>query len=312
MKEIEVSYADETGALVRITKDDVVKYISTDESVTEKEVFMFLNMCKYLRLNPFLREIYLVKYRGAPATFVISYQTLLRRVSQDPNFDGYEVKMEGTIPDMTGTAIVYRKDRSKPVVVSVKYSEAVKKTLDGAGKIVPTKMWQEMPEWMLRKVALARALREAFPNAIGNGVVSDAEVGEGAGSPAPEKSETSIEAPAKTSETSIETSAETSETPASETPESPETPVETTAGTKEALEPEGEPPSPESQPEPSDLSLKEILYSILKEKNISKLSEVKALLSEVFPNENFEKIGKYIFENMPEEKLKKVIEYLSK
>lgn len=280
MKEIEVSYADETGSLVRITKDDVVKYISTDESVTEKEVFMFLNMCKYLRLNPFLREIYLVKYRGAPATFVISYQTLLRRVSQDPNFDGYEVKMVGTIPDMTGTAIVYRKDRSKPVVVSVKYSEAVKKILNGAGKIVPTKMWQEMPEWMLRKVALARALREAFPNAIGNGVVSDAEVIDGAGSPAPENSETSA--------------------------------FETFMETKETLQPAGEPPSSESQPELSDLTPKEILYNILKEKNITKLSEVKALLSEVFPNENFEKIGKYIFENMPEEKLKKVIEHLSK
>lgn len=176
MKEIEVSYTDETGALVRITKDDIVKYISTDESVTEKEVFMFLNMCKYLRLNPFLKEIYLVKYRGAPATFVVSYQTLLRRVSQDPSFDGYEVKIEGTIPDMTGTATVYRKDRSKPVVVSMKYSEAMKKTLDSTGRIVPTKMWQEMPGWMLRKVALARALKEVFPSAIGNAEVSVSEI----------------------------------------------------------------------------------------------------------------------------------------
>ena len=267
MKEIEVSYADETGALVRITKDEVVKYISTDESVTEKEVFMFLNMCKYLRLNPFLREIYLVKYRGAPATFVVSYQTLLRRVSQDPNFDGYDVKIEGAIPDMIGTATVYRKDRSKPVVVSVKYGEAVKKTLDSTGKIVPTKIWQEMPEWMLRKVALARALREAFPTAIGNGVVSDAEVVEGAGSIPNENPETS-----------------------------------------ETLEE----PSQVIGPEPSSPSPKETLYNILKEKNITKLSEVKALLSEVFTNENFEHIGKYIFENMPEEKLKKVIEYLSK
>jgi len=278
MKEIEVSYADETGALVRITKDDVVKYISTDESVTEKEVFMFLNMCKYLRLNPFLKEIYLVKYRGAPATFVVSYQTLLRRVSQDPNFDGYDVKIEGTIPDMTGTATVYRKDRSKPVVVSVKYSEAVKKTLDSTGRIVPTKMWQEMPEWMLRKVALARVLREAFPTAIGNGVVSDAEVVEGAGSPTSEGQETV----AKTQET-----------------------LEPASGTSEE-------PSSDSQPEPSSPSHKEILYNLLKEKNITKLSEVKALLSEVFPDENFEKIGKYFFENMPEEKLMKVIEHLSK
>jgi len=77
MKEIAVSYKDENGEEVNLTGSDVAKYISTDESVTEKEVFMFLNMCRYLRLNPFLKEIYLVKYRGSPAVLEVAVYIIL-------------------------------------------------------------------------------------------------------------------------------------------------------------------------------------------------------------------------------------------
>ena len=177
MKEIAVSYSDEKGQEIKLTGEDVIKYISTDESVTEKEVVQFLNMCKYLKLNPFLKEIYLIKYKGTPGTFVVSYQALLKRAEENPNFDGYETQMEGKIPDLTATAIVYRKDRTYPVKVSVKYSEAVKKVMDKAsGELRPTTMWANMPEWMLRKVALARALKEAFPSLIGNASIQESEI----------------------------------------------------------------------------------------------------------------------------------------
>ena len=177
MKEIAVSYSDEKGQEIKLTGEDVVKYISTDESVTEKEVVQFLNMCKYLKLNPFLKEIYLIKYKGTPGTFVVSYQALLKRAEENPNFDGYETQIEGKIPDLTATAIVYRKDRTYPVNVSVKYSEAVKKVMDKtSGNLRPTTMWANMPEWMLRKVALARALKEAFPSLIGNASIQESEI----------------------------------------------------------------------------------------------------------------------------------------
>ena len=176
MKELAVSYSDEKGQEIKLTASDVVEYISTDSSVTEKEVFAFLNMCKYLKLNPFLKEIYLIKYKDSPATFVISYQTLLKRAEENVNFDGYETEVKGEIPNMTATATVYRKDRSYPVKITVNYSEAVKTTMDRqTGELRPTTMWKNMPEWMLRKVALARALKEAFPSAVGNAQVSEFE-----------------------------------------------------------------------------------------------------------------------------------------
>ena len=177
MKELAVAYSDEKGQEIKLTTSDVIKYISTDESVSEKEVFTFLNMCKYLKLNPFLKEIYLIKYKDSPATFVISYQTLLKRAEENVNFDGYETEVKGEIPNMTATATVYRKDRSYPVKITVNYSEAVKTVLDRQTKEMrPTNMWKNMPEWMLRKVALARALKEAFPTAVGNAQVSEGDI----------------------------------------------------------------------------------------------------------------------------------------
>jgi phage recombination protein Bet len=177
MKELAVAYSDEKGQEIKLTASDIVEYISTDSSVTEKEVFTFLNMCKYLKLNPFLKEIYLIKYKDSPATFVISYQTLLKRAEENKNFNGYETEVKGEIPNMSATATVYRKDRSYPVKITVNYSEAVKTVMDRQTKeLRPTNMWKSMPEWMLRKVALARALKEAFPSAIGNAQVSVSEI----------------------------------------------------------------------------------------------------------------------------------------
>ncbi len=169
MDNLAVQYKDGAGNSVRLTREEVAKYISTDPSVTEKEVFAFLNLCRYLKLNPFLREVYLIKYKGAPATFVISYQTLLKRAERNENFDGYEVKVEGKVPNLTATAVVYRKDKSHPFKAVVHYEEAVKTVLDRrTGKERPMSAWSKMPRWMLRKVALARALKEAFPNAVGS------------------------------------------------------------------------------------------------------------------------------------------------
>ena len=172
-KEIAVTYKDVRGEEIRLTGSMVKEYISTDPSVTTKEVVMFLQLAKFLHLNPFLKEIYLVKYKGAPAQYIISYHALLERAEQNQNYDGFEVKVEGKIPDMKATATVYRKDKSHPFTVEVDYSEVVKMVTDKkTGKPRPMGPWATMPKWMLRKVAVARALKEAFPGITGPAIVS--------------------------------------------------------------------------------------------------------------------------------------------
>jgi len=289
MKELAVVYSDEKGQEIKLTASDIVEYISTDSSVTEKEVFTFLNMCKYLKLNPFLKEIYLIKYKDSPATFVISYQTLLKRAEENKNFNGYETEVKGEIPNMSATAVVYRKDRSYPVKITVNYSEAVKTVMDRQTKeLRPTNMWKSMPEWMLRKVALARALKEAFPSAIGNAQVSvseivdidsedkrvQEEIKEGDGQKAID------EMYGASPLTKIADFKETSEEPAKESKTSPD--------------------------------VKLALYEILKEKKIDKLTRVKEILKEALPDGNWTNIKKDVFEKMEPQKIQQVIEYLKK
>jgi len=305
-KELAVSYSDEKGQEIKLTEDDVIKYISTDESVTEKEVFTFLNMCKYLRLNPFLKEIYLIKYKDSPATFVISYQTLLQRAEENKNFDGYETEVKGEIPNMTATATVYRKDRSYPVKITVNYSEAVKTIMDRkTGELRPVTMWKNMPEWMLRKVALARALKEAFPNAVGNAEVSVSEI-------------VDIDTMDKTvieqrknykGDVNKDLYGIPSETKDEAKPEV-EKPEE--AKTEPNLE-EAKPEEPKTEPNPKEAKPEEVkdkLYKIFKEKKIDTMAKVKEILKSVFPEENWANIKKDVFENMPEEKIQQVIEHL--
>jgi phage recombination protein Bet len=281
MKELAVVYSDEKGQEIKLTASDIVEYISTDSSVTEKEVVQFLNMCKYLKLNPFLKEIYLIKYKDSPATFVISYQTLLKRAEENKNFDGYETEVKGEIPNMSATATVYRKDRSYPVKITVNYSEAVKTVMDKQTKeLRPTNMWRSMPEWMLRKVALARALKEAFPSAVGNAQVSVSEI-------------VDIDTDDKRVQEEIK-EGDGQKAIDDMYGVSPLTKIADSKGV--------------SEEEAKDRKLK--LYEILKEKKIDTLSKVKEILKEVLPDENWTNIKKDVFEKMPGEKIQQVIEYL--
>jgi len=172
-----VKYETDTGE-VTLSYDIVKKYlVSGDPSkVTDQEVMMFINLCKYQKLNPFLREAYLIKFGNEPATLVTGKETFTKRAAKSKLCAGYEAgvivqkkngEMEyrkGTLvaPNETligGWAKVYRKDWNVPLETSASLQEYQRKTKDG--KIFSN--WANMPATMIRKVALVQALREALP-----------------------------------------------------------------------------------------------------------------------------------------------------
>jgi hypothetical protein len=65
---------------------------------------------------------------------------------------------------------VWRADRDKPIYSAVNLREYIKRTQDGQ----ITDFWDDRPAAMIRKIALSKALREAFPNRFGISV-TDAE-----------------------------------------------------------------------------------------------------------------------------------------
>ena len=172
-----VKYDTDHGE-VTLSKEIVRKYlVSGGGSVTDQEIVIFLALCKYQQLNPFLREAYLIKYgEGQPATTVVGKDTFTKRAAKNEKYDGAEagvivVDMENEIIERQGTLVLpqetlvggwakgWRKDWEKPVYISVNLEEYIGKKKDGT----PNKAWKKMPATMIRKVPLVQMLRELFP-----------------------------------------------------------------------------------------------------------------------------------------------------
>ena len=176
-----VKYETDNGE-VTLSKDIVKRYlVSGDPSkVTDKEVMMFIQKCRYQGLNPFLREAYLIKFGNAPATMVTGKDTFVKRAAKSKLCTGYEAgvivqKEDETVeyrkgalvlPKETlvgGWARVYRKDWKVPMEITVGLEEYQR--YNNKGELMTN--WQKMPATMIRKVALVQALREAIPEEFG-------------------------------------------------------------------------------------------------------------------------------------------------
>ena len=136
---------------------------------------MFLTLCRYQHLNPFLREAYLIKYgNDKPATVVVGKDVLLKRAMRSEKFEGLQagvivVAANGDLKEREGTFVleneqlvggwakVYLNEYINPVYASV----SMKEYSTGMSN------WKTKPATMIRKVALSQALREAFPEEMG-------------------------------------------------------------------------------------------------------------------------------------------------
>jgi phage recombination protein Bet len=161
-----VTYKVDTGEITLSPEIVRQHLVSGDGKVTDQEVMMFLALCKHQRLNPFLREVYLIKYGDkSPATMVTGKEAFLKRAQKNPKYAGHQtgISDDGKV----AWAKVYVQGYEVPIMCEVDYNEYVgmkdewlnyKKT----GRKVPNSTWGGKPRTMLKKVALVQALREAF------------------------------------------------------------------------------------------------------------------------------------------------------
>lgn len=157
-------------SLIQVTPASIKTYIN--DKASDQEIALFLNQCSMFGLNPFKREIYLIKYKqGDPATFVVGYEVYLKRAERTNKWAGMSSGTEDG-PDgrpIKAWADVYRKDWPKPLHHEVFYDEYVGlkdewKDNQRTGRRVPTRFWADKPKTMLKKVAIAQAMRMAFPD----------------------------------------------------------------------------------------------------------------------------------------------------
>ncbi len=168
------------GMEVTLTPNIVRDYLvsGNKDKVSLQEIAMFINMCKFSGLNPWLKEAYCIKYGNEPATMVVGVDAYMKRADENPQYDGMEsgiillddetgetIRAQGTfyLPGekiVGGWASVYRKDRAHPTHIEVPFDEYAGKKADGT----LNSQWSKKPATMIRKVAKCQALREAFPN----------------------------------------------------------------------------------------------------------------------------------------------------
>lgn len=167
---------------VRLTPEVAKKYLvsGNKENVSTEELVMFINLCKYSGLNPWLKEAYLIKYGSEPATLVTGKEAFQKRAEDNPFYDGSEggiivcneggevIYRNGTLKlsgekIIGGYAEVWRKDRTHSTRIEVSFDEYAGRKKDGS----LNGQWSKKPATMIRKVALVQALREAFPKTFG-------------------------------------------------------------------------------------------------------------------------------------------------
>ena len=146
---------------------------------------MFLSLAKKYDLDPFAKEIWCVKM-GGKMTVIAARDGYLKIANCHPKFDGmesdvvcandkffkdkdgvhhsYAVNNRGAI--IGAYAIVYRKDRSRPVYVFAPYREYYNNN---------NPVWRNYPSAMILKVAESMALKRAFSI---SGLVTQEELGE--------------------------------------------------------------------------------------------------------------------------------------
>lgn len=166
------------GQEVKLSYSIVRKYLTKGNAdVTDQELVQFISVCKFNKLNPFLNEAYLIKFKSARgdgnAQMIVSKEALFKRAEACEQYDGIEagiivlrgdnvVELVGCFRQakdvlLGGWAKVYRKDRRVPTVSKVNLSEYDK----------GNSIWNEKKATMISKIAKVQALREAFPSQLG-------------------------------------------------------------------------------------------------------------------------------------------------
>jgi phage recombination protein Bet len=136
------------------TFKNVIKQTVMPANATNEQMAAFLLVAHEYDLNPITKEIYAFPAKGGGITPVVGIDGWINLAQRRPEFDGMEHEWE---TDAKGectacTCKIFRKDRTRPVVVTEFMVECKR----------PTDPWRSHPRRMLRHKATLQAIRYAF------------------------------------------------------------------------------------------------------------------------------------------------------
>ncbi len=155
---------------INVLKNSIAKGASNEE------LELFLYTSKRTGLDPFSRQIYLIKrwdssLKKEVATTQTSIDGFRAIASRDSEYAGQTTTLYAgkdgewvelwtdDQPPFAAKVGIYRKNFGEPTFAIAKWNSYVQKNKDGS----TGKMWQKFPDTMLGKCAEAQALRKAFP-----------------------------------------------------------------------------------------------------------------------------------------------------
>jgi phage recombination protein Bet len=150
-----------------------------------EEMGLFLAFCRSRELDPFSREVYAVKRwdaktQGEVMSIQMGIDGLLALAERTGLYDGHDPMLyldakgewldvwDSDTPPRAAKATVWRKDMGRPIVIVRSWREYAQRKKDGG----LSGQWASKPATMIEKVALAAALRRAFPHQLSKLYVS--------------------------------------------------------------------------------------------------------------------------------------------
>lgn len=132
---------------------DTLRATVVPKEASNEEFAAFLLVAREYDLNPVLKEIYAFPKKGGGIQPIVSIDGWTNMINSHPQLDGIEFDdhMEGGKVTAI-TARLWRKDRSKPIVVTEYLVECIRNT----------DPWKQWPRRMLRHKALIQCARYAF------------------------------------------------------------------------------------------------------------------------------------------------------
>ncbi|WP_311564329.1 phage recombination protein Bet [Peptoniphilus duerdenii] len=166
-----VKYETPNGE-VQLDKQTIKNYLVSGDAdrVTDQELELFINLCKYQKLNPFLRDAYLVKFGDKPANMIVGKDFFIKRAYANENFKGYTagvivLKQDGDLENRAGSFYAKQVESLVGAWCKVEFADGTEfyHTVAFDEYNTGKSTWVSKPATMIRKVALVQALREAFP-----------------------------------------------------------------------------------------------------------------------------------------------------
>ncbi|MEN8907884.1 MAG: phage recombination protein Bet [Clostridiales bacterium] len=192
MNKNEIMKIETDSGEVKLSLEIVRNQIAKGKDISDAEIHNFMQLCFYRKLNPFLGQAHLIKFKDK-VQMVVGKDVFTERLNKNPLCEGWESglilydKSDKKVIERVGTfflpneelvgayCIIERSGWKKEFKWTVRLSDYFR-TYYKDGKTLPMGLWGTMPGVMITKCCTVAAVRNVFPEEFG-GMYEASELG---------------------------------------------------------------------------------------------------------------------------------------